>query len=113
MQNYGPYQAQSQFGIPICYVIISDVNQFHLPLWKENTDKIEINMLHYTGATIKDALLTSQVYSVFLILKSRKELHSGCKWPASVPFPPTLSWKDSSAVTTPADLLPVPNILHL
>lgn len=47
VQNYGPYQPQSQFGIPICYVIISNVNQFHLPWQKENTEKIET---HVTNA---------------------------------------------------------------
>lgn len=29
-------------------------------------------MLHYTGATIKDALLTSQVYSVFFNSQKQK-----------------------------------------
>lgn len=51
---------------------------------------------------------------VFSVLKSGKELHSGCKQHTrSHPAPPTPSWEDASAVTMPADPLPVPNTLAL
>lgn len=48
VQNYGPYQSQSQFGIPICYVIIPNVHQFDLPSWEKiQKQLIEMEMTIY------------------------------------------------------------------
>lgn len=48
VQNYGPYQSQRQFGIPVCDVIIPDVNQLDLRTTVINS--CVISMTHTSDA---------------------------------------------------------------
>lgn len=40
VQDYRPYQPQDQLGVPVCYVVISDVDQ--LDLSKSNNSRINL-----------------------------------------------------------------------